>query len=152
MHVLRLHICGLDFRMDPPFDCADDDLGDVDFIKATKFIRGRDVVEEYLACGMQPLFTSVSFDGVADSVTPVSRLKLPLPKFEAVRKDDEDDIPFLARVELDVEGVVGIYTHPKHDACLAILRNGGRLNRVFELAGVAYKSHLVPGTNAFTEA
>jgi hypothetical protein len=34
---------------------------------------------------------------------PVSRLKLPLSNLEVVRRDDEDDIQFLARVELDAE-------------------------------------------------
>jgi hypothetical protein len=38
---------------------------------------------------------------VTDGVTPGSRLKLPLSKFHAVRKDDEDDVQFLARVELE---------------------------------------------------
>jgi hypothetical protein len=137
VHVLHSHICGLDFLTEPPFDYADDDSGDVAFIKATKFIRGRDTVEEYLACGMYPLSVSVSFDGVANGVTPVSRLKLPLPKFEVVRKDDKDDIQFLDRVELDAEGVVGSYTRQEHDSCIAILRNGGHLNHMFELVGVA---------------
>jgi hypothetical protein len=75
-----------------------------------------------------------------------------LPKFEAVRKDDGDDVHFLVRVDLDAEGVVGSYTHLEHDACLASLCNGGHLNHVFELVGVTYKSCLVPGTDAFTEA
>jgi hypothetical protein len=53
-------------------------------------------------------------------------LKVPLPKFTAVRKDDdEDDVQFLARVELEAEGIVGSYTKPEHDACLAHVCNGG---------------------------
>jgi hypothetical protein len=151
-HVLHSHICGLDFRTVPPFDYADNDPGDPAFVKATKFIKGRYSVEEYLACSMYPFSARVSFEGVADGVSPVSRLKLPLPKFEVVRKDDEDDVQFLARVELDAEGVVGSYTRLEHDVCVTSLRDGGCPNRVFELAGVAYKSHPVPGTDAFTEA
>jgi hypothetical protein len=85
-------------------------------------------------------------------MTPVSWLKLPMPKFLAVRKDNEDHVQFLARVELDAEGVVCSYTHPEHDTCVASLCNGGRLNHVFELAGVAYMPRPVPGTYAFTEA
>jgi hypothetical protein len=149
---MRSHICGLDFRMEPPFKCADDDSRDVAFVKAAKFIGGRDAIEEYLACGMYPLSADVGFERVVDGVNPVSRLKLPLPKFEAVRKDDGDNVHFLVRVDLDAEGVVGSYTRPEHDACIASLRNGGRLNHVFELARVAYGSRPVPGTNAFTEA
>jgi hypothetical protein len=38
MRVLCSHMCDLDFRMEPPFDCADDESGDVTFVKATSFI------------------------------------------------------------------------------------------------------------------
>jgi hypothetical protein len=131
VHVLCSHICDLDFRIEPPFDRADNDSGDVPFVKATKFIRGQDAMEEFLAWGMYPLSTNVSLDRVADGVTLVSRLKLPLPKSE---------------------GVVGSYTHLEHDACAAGLHKGGCLKHVFELAGVAYRSHSVPGTDAFTKA
>jgi hypothetical protein len=92
VHALRSHMCGLDFRMEPPFDCTDDDSGDVAFVRATKFIGGWDDVEEFLACGVYPLTANVSFDRVAVGVTPVSKFKMPLPKFVATRKDDEDDV------------------------------------------------------------
>jgi hypothetical protein len=62
-HGLRSHLCGLDFRMEPLVDCPDDDLGDVTFVKVAGSFRGRDVVEEYLACGMHPLSANVSFEG-----------------------------------------------------------------------------------------
>jgi hypothetical protein len=32
-------------------------------------------------------------------LTPVSKLKVPLPRFAVVREDDEDNVKFLARVE-----------------------------------------------------
>jgi hypothetical protein len=82
---------------------------------------------------------------------PVSKLKVALSKFVAVRKDDEDNVKFLARVEPEAKGIVGSYTHPEHDTCLASLHNRGQLNHVFELAGVAYGSRVVPGTDEFTE-
>jgi hypothetical protein len=83
------------------------------------------------------LAADFSFDRVTNGVTPVSRLKLSLLKFVAVRKDDKDDVQFLARVELDAEGVVGSYTRPEHGICVAGLLNEGCLNHLFELAGVA---------------
>jgi hypothetical protein len=55
-------------------------------------------------------------------------------------------------VELEAENVVGSYSHPEHEACLKCLQNGGRLNRVFELAGVAYGPRPEPGTEAQVEA
>jgi hypothetical protein len=107
-------------------------------VKATSAIRGQDTVWEYLACEMYPLSACVSFEGITDGVTLVSRVRLPLPMFCAVRTDDEDDVQFLARAALEAESVVGGYSRPEHDACVASLPNGGRLNRVFELVGVAY--------------
>jgi hypothetical protein len=47
-----------------------------------------------VACGMHPLSTGVGFGKVATLVTPSSNLKVPLPKFVAVRKDDEDMFSF----------------------------------------------------------
>jgi hypothetical protein len=153
MHILRLYMCSLEFRTEPPFDRADDDSGDVAFVQATKFIGGRDAVEEFIACSMYPLAVGASFDRVATRTTPVSKLKVPLSKFATVRKDDnEDDVQFLARVELEAEDIVGSYTKVEHDACLAHVCNRGRLNRVFELAGVTYGPRPVSDIDEFTEA
>jgi hypothetical protein len=138
--------------MEPPFDCSNDDSGDAAFVRAIKFIWGRDAVEEFVAYDMHPLATSVGFDKVATFVTPTSKLRVPMPKFVAVHKDDEDDIQFLARIELEPEGIVGSYTRLKHDACLTNLHNGGHLNSVFELMEVAYGPRPEPGTEEFTEA
>jgi hypothetical protein len=138
--------------MDPSFNYANDNSGDVAFVQASKFIKGRDAVEEFIACGMYPLAVGVNFDRVATRMTPVSKLKVPLPKFTIVRKDDnEDDVQFLAWVELEAESIIGSYTKVLV-ASLAHVRNRGRLNHVFELARVAFGPHAMPGTDEFTEA
>jgi hypothetical protein len=98
------------------------------------------------------LAAGVGFDKVATLVTRVSKLRVPLPKFVVVHKDSEDDVQFLARVELEAEGIVGSYTRPEHDACITNLRNGGCLNWVFKLVEVAYGPRPEPGTEEFTEA
>jgi hypothetical protein len=85
-------------------------------------------------------------------VTPVSKLRVPLPRFVAIHKDDKDDMKFLVGVELETEGILGSYTRPEHDVCITNLCNGGRLNRVIELVGVTYGPGLEPGTMEFTEA
>jgi hypothetical protein len=77
---------------------------------------------------------------------------MPLPKFVDVRKDDEDNVEFLARVELEAKGIVRSYTHPEHDSCITNLHDRGHLNRVFELAEVAYGPWPELGTEEFTEA
>jgi hypothetical protein len=106
VHILRLHMCILDFRTEPPH-CPDDESRDIAFVKASSSIRSRDAVEEYLACEMHQLSASVDFRGITDGVTPVLRVRQPLPKFHAKHKEDEDDIQFLVRVELEAESVVG---------------------------------------------
>jgi hypothetical protein len=58
----------------------------------------------------------------------------------------------LARVELEAEGIVGSYTRPEHDACIMNLHNGGRLNKLFELAEVAYGPRPEPDNEEFAEA
>jgi hypothetical protein len=32
VHILRWYMCSLEFWTEPPFDCADDDSGDIAFI------------------------------------------------------------------------------------------------------------------------
>jgi hypothetical protein len=39
---------GLDFGMEQPLECPEGNAGDVAFIKATRSIGSRDVVEEYI--------------------------------------------------------------------------------------------------------
>jgi hypothetical protein len=95
--------------------------------------------------------SSVNFDQVSVSVTPVLRLKAPLPSFVASRKDDEDDIKFLVRVESDAKVIAGSYTRLEHDTCIAGLHNEDQLNRVLDLMGVAYGPRLVPGSNFTTK-
>jgi hypothetical protein len=109
-------------------------------------------VEEFVACGVWPLSAGVNFDQVSVGVNPVLKLKVPLPNFVSSRKDDESDIKFQARVVSDAKVIVGSYTCPKHDACIARLHNEGRLNHVLELTGLTYGPHLVPSSDASTEA
>jgi hypothetical protein len=72
VHILRSYMCSLEFRMDPPFYCVDDDSGDIAFVQATKFIGGRDAMGEFIACGMYPLAAGNTFDRVAMRMMPVS--------------------------------------------------------------------------------
>jgi hypothetical protein len=139
------------FHTVPLFDCFDDDLSDAAFVWASKYIGGRDAVEEFVACSVWLLGAGVNFDQVSVGVTLVLKLKVPLPNFVASHKDDEDGIKFLARVVSEAKVVVGSYTRLEHDACIAGLHNKGQLNRVLEHAGVPYGPRLVPGSDASTE-
>jgi hypothetical protein len=96
-----------------------------------------------VSCDLWPLATGVGCEHVKVDLTPVSQLKVPLPRFPLSSKDEEDDAHFLARVEQEARNIIGSYTHVEHDACLASLPNNGHLNHVFEVAGVAYAPSLV---------
>jgi hypothetical protein len=100
VHALRSHMSVLEFLTEPRINCHDSDVGDVAFVKAAGAIRGRDSVEEYMACVLYSLSTGVILEEVAGGITPTSKLKVALSKFCAVCSDEEDDVKFLVRVEL----------------------------------------------------
>jgi hypothetical protein len=66
VYTLHLSMSPLDFSTQPPFDCADDDSGDVAFVCAMNLIGGQGAVEEYLACGLFPLSVSFGLGEIAD--------------------------------------------------------------------------------------
>jgi hypothetical protein len=73
-------------------------------------------------------------------------------KFALIMSEDESEAQFLVKVELEAENVVGSYSRAEHDACIKSLPNGSCLNRVFEMAGIAYGRRPQPGTEASSEA
>jgi hypothetical protein len=66
----------LDFAMEPPFECTDDDAGDVGFIRATCSIGGWNIIKEYMACVLFPLSTDFGFGEIEEREMPVSRISL----------------------------------------------------------------------------
>jgi hypothetical protein len=81
----------------------------------------------------------------------MSKLTLPLPEFPVARLSGKTSVGFRARVELAVVNAVGRYAHGEHDACIAVVSNDGRVNGVFEQAGVPYEPCLVPVSEASKE-
>jgi hypothetical protein len=144
IYALRLHMSTLKFHTKPSIENSGEDLSNDAFIWASKSIGGWDVVEEFVSCGVWPLAAGVSFKHVKVGLTPISKLKVPLPRFPLSHEDDEDDAGFLVRVEQEARVIVGSYTHTEHKACIASLQNNSHLNRVLELTGVAYGCHPVP--------
>jgi hypothetical protein len=65
-------------------NCPDTDCGDVALVKAIIFIGGRDTVEELLACRLYPLPSNFKLGEVAEGITPVSKLRVSLPKFSGL--------------------------------------------------------------------
>jgi hypothetical protein len=62
-HALHSHMSALEFLMEPPINCPNSNVGDSTFVKSIGFIRGRDVIEEYLTCGLYPLVSVFSAPG-----------------------------------------------------------------------------------------
>jgi hypothetical protein len=91
----------LDFSMEPSFECAEDDSGDIAFVHVMGLIGSQDMVEEYLSCGMFPLSANFSFLEIADGETRLLKVALPLLEFSLTKLQGESNNDFLARVELD---------------------------------------------------
>jgi hypothetical protein len=62
VHALHSHMSALKFCTKPSYDCSGKELSDNAFVWASKCIRGRHVVEEFVSCGVQPLAAGVNFD------------------------------------------------------------------------------------------
>jgi hypothetical protein len=56
-------------------------------------------VDKFVCCGVWPLAAGVSFEHVKVSLTPISKVKVPLPRFPLSREDHEDGTGFFVRIE-----------------------------------------------------
>jgi hypothetical protein len=129
----------LDFAVEPEVECSDDDPNDAAFVQAIAAIRGRDVVEEYVACKMIPLAIGFGFKSMSVGMTLVSKVETCLPQFTMRTIAVEHADHFLVDVETDAERVLGSFGPREYD---------GHLNRVFEQMGVSYAPHPLPSSEA----
>jgi hypothetical protein len=81
VHALHSHMSSLNFHTKPSIESSGEDLSDDAFVWASRNIGGRDAVEEFVSCSVWPLAGGVSFEHVKVALTPVSKLKVPLPRF-----------------------------------------------------------------------
>jgi hypothetical protein len=142
----------LEFVMEPSYQCPDDETGDVAFLKATRVTGDQNIVGDFMACELFPLSMSFNLGEISEGETPVSKLTVALPKFPITRCLDETIDGFRARVEIAEANIVGRYTCRENMVCDETLPNGGRVNKIFEHAGVPYEPHLEPGSEACEEA
>jgi hypothetical protein len=152
VYALCAYMGTFDFLMEPPFKCGDDDAEDATFIKATRFIGGRDTIKEFITYGLYPLLANFGLGEVVDRETPVSNLHLLLPEFPIVRLPDEMNDHFCTRIELAAKNIMGGYARGEHDVCVVSVLNRGRVNWVFEQASVPYGPRSEPGSEACKEA
>jgi hypothetical protein len=82
----------LDYTVEPEVGCSDSNANYAAFIRAAAMIRGRDAVEEFLACLKYLLTSSFGFRDVTIDMTPISKVRTPLLLFpvEAVSVENAD--------------------------------------------------------------
>jgi hypothetical protein len=68
-----------------------------------------------------------------------------MANFPVTRLPEGTNDRFCVMVELATTISVGRYTCGEHKVCFEVLPNRGRVNQVFECAGVPYGPHLEPG-------
>jgi hypothetical protein len=101
-----------------------------------------DAVEEFLACGIWLLSDCSEFE-VEKEESPLLKVVVSMSKVIPAIGEQEARETFEARITLVANQLVGNYSSSKHRTCSKELRYG-RLNHVFELAGVSYQPHLEP--------
>jgi hypothetical protein len=89
---------------------------------------GRDTVEEFMSSGIWLLGTDLGF---GEAEVPVSKVLVPLPKFDISKPGDERDECFVAEIAARIDRLIGRYGWKEHKACLAQIPTV-HLNRVFE--------------------
>jgi hypothetical protein len=112
----------LDYVMEVLSSCGLEDANFIAFIEATSLIDGHDVVEEFLACG--PLANSMAFKW--------RQKNHPCLRFWCRCRISEAE--FVAHIEKAKNELVGRYNLTEHNTYQGLQH--GRLNRIFELAGI----------------
>jgi hypothetical protein len=122
--------------------CSNNDPNDASFVWVAATIEGRDAVENYVACKIFPLAASFGFESVPLGMTPMSKVKIPLPLFAVGTIAAEHANHFSAEVETEAERVL-VSFRPREYVALRVVNilNGGHLNHVLEQMGVSYFSY-----------
>jgi hypothetical protein len=140
----------LHYTVESEVECSDNDVNNAFFVRVTTTIGGRNAIEEFLACGMYPLASGISFRDIALGMTTMSKVETSLLLFPVDAISAEGDGHFLAKVETDAKRILGNYGPKEHDVLIMEkLLNGDCLNWVFEQIGVPYAPRPLPGTEAF---
>jgi hypothetical protein len=121
--------------------CGPEDIDFVAFVEATSLIGDRDAVEEFLACGLWPLGEQIGFK-VDMKESPLSKVVVPMPRITTTIGEWESGDSFVAHIEDATNELGGRYTVAGHIAYQGLRH--GRLNCIFELAGVLIQPHPEP--------
>jgi hypothetical protein len=126
-YLLRSTMTRLSYLTKTP-SCGPKDANFVAFIEATSIIRGHDVVEEFLTCGLWPLSEKFGFK-VETREYPLSKVVVLIAQVDAAIGTEESGAKFEARIVHAANLLVGNYNVAEHKAYQGLLH--GRLNRIF---------------------
>jgi hypothetical protein len=116
VHALRSRMSALDYTMEPKVKCLDKNASDDSFVRAAATIGGHDAVEEFLACKMYPLASCFSFWDVAIGMTPVLKVRTPLPLFPVEAVPTENACYVLAGIETNTVRILASSGLKEYDA------------------------------------
>jgi hypothetical protein len=102
--------------MEAPFECGPEDVNFVAFVNATSIIRGHDVMEEFLACGLWPLSENFGFQ-VERKESTLSKVMVPMPHVNLVIGVLEPGVAFNAWIVNATNLLVGKYSITEHNVC-----------------------------------
>jgi hypothetical protein len=105
----------LNYLIKAPSACGPDDANVAAFVETTSIIRGHDVVEEFLACGLWHLNEKFCFE-VETKESPLSKVVVPMPQVMVVIGVQEPGAEFEARIMNAVNLLVGNYSIMEHNA------------------------------------
>jgi hypothetical protein len=100
---------GLEYLTDASYACSVDNANVMAFVEAIAIIGGRDVVEEFLACGVWPLSSSWDFS-VEMRESPLSKVTVPMPQVTVAIGEKEMPAAFEAQIVIVVNVLIGNYS------------------------------------------
>jgi hypothetical protein len=123
----------LNYLMEVPSSCGLEDTNFVALVEVTSLFEGRNVVEEFLACGLWSLGEQFGFS-VETKESPLPKVMVMMPQLITTIGEQESKAKFVVHIENAMNLLVGNYNIAEHKAYQR--PRHGRLNRIFELAGV----------------
>jgi hypothetical protein len=123
----------LNYLTEAPSCCGSEDANFATFVEVTSIFRSRDLVKEFLASGLWPLSEKFGFK-METKESPLSKVVVPMPQVDTAIRTGESGAEFEARIMNAANLLVGNYNVVEHNAYQELRH--GRLNHVFELAGV----------------
>jgi hypothetical protein len=113
-YLLNSTVTRLDHMVEAPSECGPEDTNFAAFVEVTSIIRGRDAMEEFLACGLWPLSEKFGFP-VERRESPLSKVMAPVLQGNPIIGEQEPGDVFEARIVSAANVLVGNYNMTEHN-------------------------------------